>query len=68
VDYQLGRLGPLDKSAGLLVGRTYLSGTSVNLVGGDLGVPMSHRHDSPIPWLLDATLGSQNLFFYNILE
>jgi hypothetical protein len=26
VGYQLGRLGPLDRSAGLLVGRTHLSG------------------------------------------
>jgi hypothetical protein len=25
-------------------------------------------HDSPIPWPLDPTLVSQNLFFYNILE
>jgi hypothetical protein len=36
-------VGPIDRSAGLLVGRTHLSGTAVSLVGGDLGVPMSHR-------------------------
>jgi hypothetical protein len=35
-------VGPTDRSAGLLVGRTHLSGTAVSLVGGDLGVPMSH--------------------------
>jgi hypothetical protein len=39
---QLGQLGPLDRSAGLLVGRTHLSGTAVSLVGGDPGVPISH--------------------------
>jgi hypothetical protein len=33
---------PTDRSAGLLVGRTYLSGTAVSLVGWDPGVPMSH--------------------------
>jgi hypothetical protein len=32
-----------DRSAGLLVGRTHLSGTAVSLVGGDPGVPMSHK-------------------------
>jgi hypothetical protein len=36
-------VGPTDRSAGLLVGRTHLSGTAVSLVGGDPGVPMSHR-------------------------
>jgi hypothetical protein len=34
---------PTDRSAGLLVGRTHLSGTAVSLVGGDPGVLMSHR-------------------------
>jgi hypothetical protein len=34
---------PTDKSMGLLVGRTLLSGTTMSLVGGDPGVPMSHR-------------------------
>jgi hypothetical protein len=34
--------GPTDRSAGLLVGRTHLSGTAVSLVGGDPGVPMSY--------------------------
>jgi hypothetical protein len=35
---------PTDRSAGLLVGRTHLSGTAVSLVGGDPGVPMSHTY------------------------
>jgi hypothetical protein len=35
-------VGPTDRSAGLLVGRTHLSGTTMGLVGGDPGVPMSH--------------------------
>jgi hypothetical protein len=35
-------VGPTDRSAGLLVGRTYLSGTAVSLVAEDPGVPMSH--------------------------
>jgi hypothetical protein len=42
VGHQLGRLGPAVMSADLLVGRTHLSGTTVSLVGGDPGVPMSH--------------------------
>jgi hypothetical protein len=42
VGYQLGQLGPLDRSAGLLVGRTNSSGTVVSLVGGNTRVPMSH--------------------------
>jgi hypothetical protein len=37
-------VGPNNRSAGLLVCRTYLSGTVVSLVGGDPGVPMSHRN------------------------
>jgi hypothetical protein len=36
-------VGPTDRSASLLVGRTHLSGTAMSLIGGDLGVPMSHR-------------------------
>jgi hypothetical protein len=36
-------VGPTDRSAGLLVGRTRLTGTTVSLVGGDPGVPMSHK-------------------------
>jgi hypothetical protein len=36
-------VGPTDRSAGLLLGRTYLSGTAVSLVSGDPRVPMSHR-------------------------
>jgi hypothetical protein len=41
--YQLTRFGPTDRLAGLLVGRTHLSGTAVSLVGGHPGVPMSHN-------------------------
>jgi hypothetical protein len=37
-------VGPTDRSAGLLVGWTHLSGTAVSLVGGDPGVPMSHTN------------------------
>jgi hypothetical protein len=40
--------GPTDRSAGLLVGRTHLSGTAVSLVGGDPGVPMSHKPPSEV--------------------
>jgi hypothetical protein len=47
VDCQLGWLGP-DRSSGLLVGRTHLSGTTVSLVGGDPGVPMSHKPPSEV--------------------
>jgi hypothetical protein len=43
-----GRTGLLNKSAGLLVGRTYLSGTSLSLDGGDPGVPMSHKPPSEV--------------------
>jgi hypothetical protein len=35
------RAGPTDRSAGLLAGRAYLSGTAETLVGGDQGLPMS---------------------------
>jgi hypothetical protein len=35
-------VGPTNRSAGLLVGRTHLTGRAVSLVGGDPGVPMSH--------------------------
>jgi hypothetical protein len=35
---------PTDRSAGLLVGQTHLSGSVVSLVSGDPGVPMSHRY------------------------
>jgi hypothetical protein len=37
---------PTDRSAGLLVGRSHLSGMAVSLVGGDPGVPMSHKNKS----------------------
>jgi hypothetical protein len=40
VGYQRGQLGPL---SGLLVGRTHFSRTDLSLVGGDPGVPMSHK-------------------------
>jgi hypothetical protein len=35
-------VGPTDRSSGLLVGQTHLSGTAVSLVGRDPGVPMFH--------------------------
>jgi hypothetical protein len=38
-------VGPTDRSTGLLVGRTHLSGIAVGLVGGDPRVPMSHNTD-----------------------
>jgi hypothetical protein len=41
-------VGPTDRSAGLLVGLTHLSGTDVSLVGGDPGVPMSHTNILPL--------------------
>jgi hypothetical protein len=41
-------IGPTDRSAGLLVGRTHLSETAVSLVGGDPGVPMSHKPPSEV--------------------
>jgi hypothetical protein len=43
VGRQLGRLGPLICRRVFLVGRTHLSGTTVGLVSGDPGVPMSHK-------------------------
>jgi hypothetical protein len=36
------------RSASLLVGRTHLSGMAVSLVGGDPGVPMSHKPPSEV--------------------
>jgi hypothetical protein len=48
VSRQLCRLGPLDRSAGLLIGRTHLSRMAVSLVGGDPGVPMSHTNGQPL--------------------
>jgi hypothetical protein len=43
VGRQLGRLGPLDRSTGLLVGQTHMSGTAVSLVsGGPRGTHVSH--------------------------
>jgi hypothetical protein len=47
VGHQLGRLDPAVRS-GLLVGGTHLSGTVVSLVGGDPGVPMSHKPPSEV--------------------
>jgi hypothetical protein len=40
---QTRSIGPTNRSAGLLVGRTYLSGTAVSLVGGGPGIPISHN-------------------------
>jgi hypothetical protein len=39
---------PSDGSESLLVGRTHLSGMAVSLVGGDPGVPMSHKPPSEV--------------------
>jgi hypothetical protein len=52
-------VGPTDRSAGLLVGRTHSPGTAVSLVGGDPGVPMSHTHE------LSSYLLSQAFLFYS---
>jgi hypothetical protein len=41
-------VGPIDRSAGLLVGQTHLSGTTISLVSGDPGVPMSHKPPSEV--------------------
>jgi hypothetical protein len=41
-------VGPTNRSAGLLVGRTLLSGMAVSLVGEDPGVPMSHKPPSEV--------------------
>jgi hypothetical protein len=35
--------GPTCRSTGLLAGQVHLTGTSRILVGGDPGVPMSHK-------------------------
>jgi hypothetical protein len=40
--------GPTNRSADLLVGWTHLSGIAVNLVGGNPGVPKSHKHPSEV--------------------
>jgi hypothetical protein len=39
-------VGSINRSAGLLVGRTHLPGMAVSLVSGDPGVPMSHKPPS----------------------
>jgi hypothetical protein len=41
-------VGPTERSVGLLVGQTYLSGTIVSLVSGDPGVPMSRKPSSEV--------------------
>jgi hypothetical protein len=41
-------IGPTNRSVGLLVDRTHLSGTAVSLVGGNPGVPMSHKPPSEV--------------------
>jgi hypothetical protein len=48
VGHRSGLLCPLDRSVGLLVGWTHLSGTAVNLVGAFPGVPMSHKPSSNV--------------------
>jgi hypothetical protein len=40
--HKTGRAGSTDRSAGLLVCRSRLSGTAETLVGGDPWLPMSH--------------------------
>jgi hypothetical protein len=41
-------VGSTNRSVGLLVGQTHLSETAVSLVGGDPGVPMSHKPPSEV--------------------
>jgi hypothetical protein len=41
-------VGPTVRSTSFLVDQTHLSGTTVSLVGGDLGVPMSHKPPSDV--------------------
>jgi hypothetical protein len=41
-------VGPTNRSTSLLIGWTHLSGTVVSLVGGDPGVPMSHKPPSEV--------------------
>jgi hypothetical protein len=55
-------VGPINRSAGLLVGRTHLSGTAESLVGGDPRVPMSHtRRNKCVSFRRDnGDAGSQN--------
>jgi hypothetical protein len=48
VGHKLGRLGPLSSRGGLLVGQTHLSGTTMSLVGGDPGIPMSHTYQRKV--------------------
>jgi hypothetical protein len=48
VGCQLDRLGPLIRSAGLLVDRSHLSGTAVSLVSRDPEVSMSHKPPSEV--------------------
>jgi hypothetical protein len=48
VGLQLRQLGRLDRSEGLLIGWTHLSGMAVSLVGGDPGVPVSHKPPSEV--------------------
>jgi hypothetical protein len=51
-------VGPTDRSVGLLVGQTHLSGTGVSLVGGDPRVPISHS----FPVVTDPDSGPPTLF------
>jgi hypothetical protein len=41
-------VGPTEMLASLLVGQTHLPGAAVSLVGGDLGVPKSHKPPSEV--------------------
>jgi hypothetical protein len=54
-------VGPTDRSAGLLVGRTHLSVTAVSLVGRDLGVPMSQKPVNISPPVGRRARGTQPL-------
>jgi hypothetical protein len=53
-------VGPTDRSAGLLVGRTHLSGMVVSLVSGDPGVPMSHKSQRKRHRVPKAEVGSMS--------
>jgi hypothetical protein len=54
-------VGPTDRSVGLLVGWTQLSGTAVSLVGGDPGVPMSHNGSGKLKFYHTQCLGEDHM-------
>jgi hypothetical protein len=60
-------VGPTNRSAGLLVGRTYLLGTAVSLVGGDLGVPISHNSQTSF-WFPLSRINASQLWYPEILH